>query len=112
MTKNDALIMQTIAGAFGQDLTIRKIRGKTVVSQKPDFSKRILSPKQELVNSIMGEANDYAKHQMRNKKLRDEAQLRLNVTSKRLYTSLVSEYWKNNWAEEKNSFEKKKKKTK
>jgi hypothetical protein len=107
MTKNDALIMQTIAGVFGKDLIIRKIRGKTVVSQKPDFKERILSRKQELANDMMLEANDYAKAQMEDKKLRDEAQLRLNVTTKRLYTALVSEYWKKNWVEEKRSFEEK-----
>jgi hypothetical protein len=107
MTKNDALIMQTVAGVFGQDLIIRKIRGKTVVSQKPDFKERILSRKQELANLMMLEANDYAKAQMDDKKLRDEAQLRLNVTTKRLYTALVSEYWQKNWAEEKKSLEEK-----
>jgi hypothetical protein len=101
MTKNDALIMQTVAGVFGKDLMIRKIRGKTVVSQKPDFKERVLSKKQELAIEMMAAANDYARKHMADEKLRAEAQVRLNVISKRLYTALVSEFWKNEWENEK-----------
>jgi hypothetical protein len=102
MTRNDALIKQTVAGVFGKELMIRKIRGKMVVSPKPDFKKRVLSEKQELANDMMATANNYAKFHMADQKLKDEAQVRLNVISKRLYTALVSEYWKMKWEDEKN----------
>jgi hypothetical protein len=101
MTKNDALIKQTVAGVFGKELMIRKIRGKTVVSPKPDFKKRVLSEKQELAKDMMATANNYAKFHMADPKLKGEAQLRLNVISKRLYTALVGEYWKKEWENEK-----------
>jgi hypothetical protein len=104
MTKNEALIVQTVAGVFGKDMMIRKIRGKTVVSQKPDFKKRKLSEKQELATDTMHAANNYAKWHMADERRKGEAQVRLNVTTKRLYTALVSEYWKIEWQKRKEEF--------
>jgi len=96
MTKNEAIIEQAVAGAMGKEVIIREIRGKIVVSDKPEFKKRVLSEKQEKVTELMATANEYAKLIMKYENLRNDAQIRLNVTKERLYTSLVSEYWKKN----------------
>jgi hypothetical protein len=48
----------------------------------------------------MEEANYAAKNIMANEELRIAAQVRLNVTSNKLYTSLIREYFKNAKAEE------------
>jgi penicillin V acylase-like amidase (Ntn superfamily) len=101
MTKNEALIHQAVSDAMGKEVIIREIRGKIVVSDKPEFKKRVLTEKQELVTDTMREANDYAKWHMSEEQLRNAAQIRLNVTRQRLYTALVSEYWKNHWVMEK-----------
>lgn len=44
----------------------------------------------------MKAANTVARNIMKDEKLRNEAQLRLNVTSSKLYTSLIREFFKNN----------------
>jgi hypothetical protein len=97
MTKSEAIIEKAVASAMGKDVIIREIRGKIVVTDKPDFKERILSEKQEEVTYIMASANQYAKLIIEHEPLRNAAQIRLNVTRERLYTTLVSEYWKNNW---------------
>jgi hypothetical protein len=101
MTKNEALIEKAVAGAMGKEVIIREIRGKIVVTDKPEFKERILSEKQELVTEFMTWANDIVKIIMQHESLRNEAQIRLNVTRERLYTSLVSEYWKKYWGRNK-----------
>lgn len=100
MTKSEAIIEKAVAGAMGKEVIIRKIRGKIVVTDKPEFKERILSEKQEEVTEAMSTANNYAKAIMKHESLRNEAQIRLNVTKERLYTALVSEYWKNNWGKD------------
>ncbi|RPE13899.1 hypothetical protein EGT74_10420 [Chitinophaga lutea] len=67
---------------------------KTVVGKYQDMSNRTLSPKQVRNNEIMEEANNEAKRIMADEELRHAAQVRLNVTSNKLYTSLVREYFK------------------
>jgi hypothetical protein len=101
MTRNDAIIEKAVAGAMGKEVIIREIRGKIVVTGKPAFKERILSEKQELVTQFMRTANEYAKGIMSHEKLRNGAQIRLNVTRERLYTALVSEYWKKCWGKSK-----------
>jgi len=95
MTKNEAIIEKAVASAMGKEVIIREIRGKIVVTDKPEFKERILSDKQKEVTDIMVSANEYAKKVMKYENLRNDAQIRLNVTRERLYTSLISEYWKN-----------------
>lgn len=52
--------------------------------------------KQRENNLMMKAANTVARNIMKDEKLRNEAQLRLNVTSSKLYTSLIREFFKNN----------------
>jgi len=100
MTKNEAIIEKAVASAMGKEVIIREIRGKIVVTDKPEFKERILSDKQKEVTDIMVSANEYAKKVMKYENLRNDAQIRLNVTRERLYTSLVSEYWKKSWGKD------------
>ena len=76
-------------------MVFRQHLGKTVISDVPDMSKRVLSEKQEANNLVMTEANSYARYIIANEKLRNEAQIRLNVLRNRLYTSLIREYFQN-----------------
>jgi hypothetical protein len=92
----EALIMKTISWHFGADVVIKNVRGKTIVTSYPDMSKRQLSPKQIEMNDLMEEASSYAQGTIRNEELKNAAQLRLNVTSNRLYHALVREYMKTN----------------
>ena len=56
-----------------------------MVSNYPDMSRRVLSPAQLKVNETMTEANYEARKIMADEGLRNAAQVRLNVTRKKLY---------------------------
>lgn len=86
-------MLKKLSGHIGKELVIRQREGKTIVSKYPDMSKRKLSPKQLRVNETMEEANYYALGTIGNDELRDEAQIRLNVTRNKLYTALVKEFF-------------------
>jgi hypothetical protein len=58
------------------------------------MSRRKLSAKQKRVNTIMREANEEAQRIMADEEQRHAAQVRLDVTSNKLYTALISEYFK------------------
>jgi hypothetical protein len=90
-------IMTGARGTFGKQVVFKKYGDKTVISDVPDFSKRILSPKQLKNNETMVDAHDYAKEIIADDKLKNEAQVRLNVQRNKLYTSLIREYYKNNY---------------
>src|SRR5690349_22257540 len=100
MTKNEAIIEKAVAGAMGKEVIIREIRGKIVVTDKPDFKERILSKKQKQVTEFMEEANEYAKKIISDENSKNAAQIRLNVIRQRLYTALVREYWKMTWGKD------------
>ncbi|RPE12793.1 hypothetical protein EGT74_04410 [Chitinophaga lutea] len=86
--------MKKLSGHVGREVVFKQYGDKTVVSKYPDMSNRTLSPKQVRNNEIMEEANYEAKRIMADEELRHAAQVRLNVTSNKLYTSLVREYFK------------------
>lgn len=88
------LIMQNLSGHLGKEIVFKRYGDKTVVTKYPDMTRRILSEKQLRVNEIMKEANYAAKTILSQDADRDAAQLRLNVTRKRLYHALVREYFK------------------
>ena len=64
-----------------------------MLSRFPDMSNRKLSPKQIRFNKIMTKANYAAKYVISDEKLRNEAQVRLNVPRNKLYTALIREYF-------------------
>ena len=59
------------------------------------MSNRKLSNKQKHMNELMRKANASAKAIIANEQQRNAAQLRLNVPTNKLYTSLISEYYRN-----------------
>lgn len=83
-----------LKGALGKQIVFRQRSGKTFVSAYPNMDNRVLSEKQLEVNRRMKEANQYAKEIMENEEQRKEAQFRLDVSSTKLYTSLIKEYFK------------------
>ncbi|MEP7259031.1 MAG: hypothetical protein ABI687_11590 [Flavitalea sp.] len=76
-------------------IVFRQLNGKTVISAYPDMSECVLSPKQLRINDLMKAANHQVKTIMADEMLRNEAQLRLNVTRNKLYTSPIREFFKN-----------------
>jgi hypothetical protein len=48
-------------GILGKQVVFRKYGDKTVVASPPDFSDRVLSPKQVRNTETMSRANSYAK---------------------------------------------------
>ena len=94
MAISENLLLKKLSGHLGKQIVFKQYGDKTVVSKYPDMSRRKLSPKQLRINEIMEEANENAKRIMGNDVLRNEAQIRLNVTSNKLYTSLIKEYFK------------------
>ena len=92
-TKN--ILMQKVSGHLGKEIVFKQYGDKTVVTKYPDMSKRKLTAKQKQVHETMEEANYKARSILADKRLRDAAQVRLNVTSNRLYTALIKEYFAN-----------------
>ena len=94
MAISENILLQKLSGHLGKQIVFKQYGDKTVVSKYPDMSKRTLSPKQLRVNAMMEEANYEAKRIMADDELRNEAQVKLNVTRNKLYTALIKEYFK------------------
>lgn len=94
------LLVGKLSGHLGKQVVFKQYGDLTVVSAYPDMSRRKLSPKQLRVNTIMEEANYKAKSVMADEELRHQAQIRLNVTSNKLYTALIREYFRARQAED------------
>ena len=94
MAISNSIILRNLSGHLGKQLVFKQYGDKTVVTKYPDMRKRKLSEKQKKINSIMEDANYAAREIMADDELRNKAQLRLNVTRNKLYTSLIREYFK------------------
>ena len=94
MAISESLFLKKASGHIGKEIVLKQYDGKTVISKYPDMSNRKLSPKQLRINEIMEEANYEARSIMADEELRSAAQVRLNVTRNKLYTSLIKEYFK------------------
>jgi hypothetical protein len=95
MAYTRSILLQKVSGHLGKELVFKNYGDKTVVTKYPDMSKRKLSAKQKQVNETMIEANYKARKILANTKLRNAAQVRLNVTRNKLYTALIKEYFAN-----------------
>ena len=95
MATSENLIFKNVSGHIGKQIVFKQYGGKTVVSKYPDMSKRKLSVKQLRINEMMQDAHYEAKSILADEELRTAAQVRLNVTRNKLYTSLIKEYFKN-----------------
>ena len=94
------IIIAGMKGTLAKQVVFRQRNGKTIISSYPDMSERVLSAKQLKVNKVMTQANSYAKWIMKDQQRRQEAQLRLDLPSNRLYTALIREYFKDNYKKE------------
>ena len=99
MAISENILLKKLSGHIGRQLVVKQYGDKTVVTSYPDMSNRKLSPKQLAVNEVMYEANNVARSTIANEARRNEAQLRLNVTRNKLYTSLIKEYFQKAKAE-------------
>ena len=93
MAISNNLITKKLSGHLGKQIVFKQYGDKTVVSKYPNMTKRKLSPDQKRVNNMMEDANDEAKRIIADTELRDQAQVRLNVTRNKLYTALIREYF-------------------
>ena len=61
MARTTNSLLHQVSGMLGNQIVFKKYYDKTVISAKPDMSKRVLSPKQIEWNERMAMANNYAK---------------------------------------------------
>jgi hypothetical protein len=94
MAISENLLLKKLSGHLGKQIVFKQYGNKTVVSKYPDMSNRKLSPEQKKVNKNMKKASEAARDILDDETLRNAAQVRLNVTSNRLYNALISEYFK------------------
>src|SRR5215471_4356158 len=97
MATNNSLLLNGLSGKVGRELVFKQYGGKSVVCKYPDMSNRKFSSRQKQLQETMAEANYNARSILRDEKLRMKAQIRLNVTSNKLYTALIKEYFTNVW---------------
>ena len=97
MAISNSLLLKNLSGQLGKQVVFKQYGDKTVVSKYPDMSKRKFSPKQKQLQNTLADANYHTRTILADKQLKMEAQLRLNVTSNRLYTALIKEYFANVW---------------
>jgi len=82
-----------VSGSLGNQIVYKKYYDKTVISVKPDMSKRKLSDKQKQWNERMSYATAYAQsiNDIEEEKIR--ARIRLKVpTHKSVFNALVQEH--------------------
>lgn len=87
------ILTQGFTGTIDKMIVFRNYNGKIVVSKYPDMSGRKLSAKQKKQNKRMTKANEYAQEIIADSKMKNDAQIRLDVPRNKLYRSLVKEYF-------------------
>ena len=93
MAISNSIFLKNLSGHIGRELVFKQYGDKTVVSKYPDMKKRKLTKKQLRNQEIMEEANYETLSIMADDMLRNEAQVRLNVTRNKLYHALIREYF-------------------
>jgi hypothetical protein len=85
--------VQNASGSVGKMLVFKRYYDKTVVSKRPDMSKRVLSEKQMESNERMRLATIYAKHMYSTEERKMKARIRLKLPAhKSLFHALVKEH--------------------
>ena len=88
-------LFKDYTGKVGNQFVLKRYGDKSVICALPKKDKRKKrTPRQLENNELMARANYTAKSIMKNAERRNNAQLFLNVTSNKLYTSLVRSYFK------------------
>lgn len=93
MARTESLFFQKAFGHIGRQFVFKQRGDKTLITKYPDMSKRVLSKRQLENNNRMVEANYAARVVLADEDQRNAAQVRLNVTSNKLYTALIREYF-------------------
>lgn len=93
MAKTESLFFEKAFGHVGKQFVFKRYGDRTLITKYPNMKNRILSEKQLKNNQRMEEANYAARTIMADEAQRMAAQVRLNVTSNKLYTSLIREYF-------------------
>jgi hypothetical protein len=91
MATSNNPIMLGVRGSIGKQLVYRQYKGKTIVSAYPDMSGRKLSRAQKKQNQNLRIANAKVRRIKQDERLRNEAQLRLNVPREQLHHALLKE---------------------
>jgi hypothetical protein len=91
------LVTAGLKGALGKQVVFRQRNGKTILSAYPDMSGRKLSAKQLEVNKTMVKANAFAKSIIYDEQKCKDEMYKRNLPKTRLYTTLVKEYFKENY---------------
>ena len=97
MAISNNLLLNKLSGHIGRQIVFKQYGDKTVVSKYPDMSRRKFSKRQKQVQETMADANYHTRTILADEQLRREAQIRLNVTSSKLYTALIKEYFSSVW---------------
>ena len=95
MALTESLFFQKARGHIDKQFVFKQYNGKTFITKYPEMSKRVLSEKQVKNTKRMEQANYAAREIMADEEQCKNAQVRLNVTRNRLYTSLIREYFAN-----------------
>ena len=91
MAKTNNVLMKGARGAINKQVVFRVYGDQTIVSAYPDMSRRTLSPAQKNKTLKMTIANEEVSRIKADKQLREQAQIRLNVTSEKLHHALLKE---------------------
>lgn len=83
--------MQGVSGGLGKQLVFRQYKGRTIVSAYPKMPRRKLSDAQKKQNENLKLANAEVRRIKADDILRNEAQIRLNVTRQQLHHALLKE---------------------
>jgi hypothetical protein len=93
MAKTNNPLLQQVSGSFGGDIVFKRYYDKTVISAKPDFSKRVLSEKQKEWNYRMRIATAYAQAICENPEWKLRATMRLKPPAhKAVYHALIKDH--------------------
>lgn len=91
ITKNTLVMLAS--GTVAGDIVFKTYYDKTVISKKPDMSKRVLSKRQIDMNHRMIDAHAYAKSFYHSEEDKIKARLRLKLPPhKSLYHALLKEW--------------------
>ena len=94
MASSTTSILKDYSGKLGNQFVLKRYGDKSVICRLPKRDKRKKrTEKQVQNNQLMAIANNLAKSIINDPARRDAAQLFLNVTSNKKYTSLVKLYF-------------------
>jgi hypothetical protein len=93
MASSKTSFLKEYSGKMG-NFVLKRYGEKSVICALPRKNKRKKRTEKQLLNNkIMAMANNLAKDLMEDPERRDDAQLYLNVTRNKLYTSLVRHFF-------------------